>query len=162
MSTRRRLRELVDATREQLSTMSGRYHVSPTDFDLLYQLYQEDTSAKGLYAFIVDHPITLGIAKRLGIKPIEALATMVGKTGEACQQELNTEIEIHQAAEKKVAEARKKARARAESEKETGYATSKEVQGARSTGSSTGTGYLEGCYDTGEPGAGSRRMENGV
>lgn len=51
---RRRVREFIEGARDHFSTMSGRYQISPADFDQLYQLYQEDTSAKGLYEFIVD------------------------------------------------------------------------------------------------------------
>ncbi|KAI0830434.1 hypothetical protein F5Y06DRAFT_206519 [Hypoxylon sp. FL0890] len=111
MSARRRIRDLMDATRDRISNMSGRYRITPADFDQLYQLYQEDTSAKGLYEFIVDHPITHGLAGRLNVRPIDVLATMVGKTAEACQQDLETENEMYQAAEKKVAEAQEEAKA---------------------------------------------------
>ncbi|OTA79460.1 hypothetical protein M434DRAFT_402080 [Hypoxylon sp. CO27-5] len=88
MSARQRIRDIIDATRDRISDMSGRYRITPLDFDLLYQLYQEDTSAKGLYEFIVDHPITHGIAGRLSIRPIDVLASMVGKTADVCQEEL--------------------------------------------------------------------------
>ncbi|XXG97348.1 guanylate kinase [Hypoxylon texense] len=104
MSIRSRLENFIDATREQISTMSGRYRISPLDFDRLYQLYQEDTSKKGLYEFIVGHSITHNIASRLGSRPIDVLAAMVGKTADACQQELDAEIALRQAAEKKAAE----------------------------------------------------------
>ena len=33
-------------------------------------------------------PITHGIAGRLSLRPIDVLATMVGKTADTCQQEL--------------------------------------------------------------------------
>ncbi|KAI0133252.1 hypothetical protein F4776DRAFT_624770 [Hypoxylon sp. NC0597] len=106
MSARQRIRDIIDATRDRISDMSGRYRITPVDFDQLYQLYQEDTSAKGLYEFIVDHPITHGIAGRLNVRPIDVLATMVGKTADVCQEELEAEIEIYQAAENKAAEIR--------------------------------------------------------
>ncbi|KAI1372279.1 hypothetical protein F4677DRAFT_269901 [Hypoxylon crocopeplum] len=112
MSTRRMIRDIIEATRDHISTMSGRYRISPLDFDELYQLYQEDTSAKGLFEFIVDHPITHSISGRLNVRPIDVLATMVGKTADACQQELNAEIDMHQAAENRAAETRQKAEAR--------------------------------------------------
>lgn len=86
--------------------MSGRYRISPLDFDQLYQLYQEDTSNKGLYEFIAGHPITHKIASRLGCRSIDVLAAMVGKTADACQQELDAEIALRQATEKKAAEER--------------------------------------------------------
>ncbi|KAI1106506.1 hypothetical protein F4804DRAFT_31525 [Jackrogersella minutella] len=112
MSTRRRVRDIIDATRDHLSTMSGRYRISPTDFDQLYELYQEDTSAKGLYEFIVDHPITHSIAGRLNVRPIDVLATMVGKTADVCQQELQAEIQLYQVAEKRAAEFRARTNAK--------------------------------------------------
>lgn len=59
MSIRSRLENFIDATREQISTMSGRYRISPLDFDQLYQLYQEDTSNKGLYEFIAGRTYNL-------------------------------------------------------------------------------------------------------
>ncbi|KAI1411282.1 hypothetical protein F5Y13DRAFT_166090 [Hypoxylon sp. FL1857] len=118
MSARQRLRDLIDATRDHISSMSGRYRVMPTDFDQLYQLYQEDTSAKGLYEFIVDHPITHSVAGRLNVRPIEVLANMVGKTADACQLELEAEIEMYQAAEKRAAEARERAKVEDEKGKE--------------------------------------------
>ncbi|KAI1389051.1 uncharacterized protein F4822DRAFT_404808 [Hypoxylon trugodes] len=118
MPTRRLVQDLIDATKDHISTMSGRYRVSPTDFDLLYQLYQEDTSAKGLYEFIIDHPITHGMAGRMRARPIDVLAAMVGKTADACQLELNTEIQLHQAAEKRAAEARAKAEMEARRKRE--------------------------------------------
>ncbi|KAI1403487.1 hypothetical protein F4819DRAFT_450962 [Hypoxylon fuscum] len=117
MSLRRRFEDFVDATREHIVTMSGRYRISPIDFDQLYQLWQEDTSAKGLYEFIIDHPITHSIAAKLNVRPIDVLATMVGKTAEACQQELQAEIELSQAAEKRAAEQRQKELAEKESQK---------------------------------------------
>ncbi|KAI6085638.1 hypothetical protein F4821DRAFT_279158 [Hypoxylon rubiginosum] len=118
MSIRIRLENFIDATREHIYTMgSGRYRVSPVDFDQLYQLYQEDTSSKGLYEFIVDHSITHNIASRLGCRPVDVLAAMVGKTADASQQELDAEIALRQAAEKKVAEELEKAKADAEKQK---------------------------------------------
>ncbi|OTA58014.1 hypothetical protein K449DRAFT_398226 [Hypoxylon sp. EC38] len=118
MSTRQRIRDIIDATRDRISDMSGRSRITPLDFDQLYQLYQEDTSAKGLYEFIVDHPITHGIAGRLNIGPIDVLASMVGKTADMCQEELEAEIEMYQAAEKKAAEVREIRKAKVQEEKE--------------------------------------------
>ncbi|KAI0884995.1 uncharacterized protein GGS22DRAFT_200089 [Annulohypoxylon maeteangense] len=103
MSTTRRVRDILDATRDHISIMSGRYRISPIDFDQLYELYQEDTSAKGLYEFIVDHPITHSIAGRLNARPIDVLATMVGKTVDTCQEELEAEKKLYQAAAERAA-----------------------------------------------------------
>ncbi|KAI1214458.1 uncharacterized protein F4807DRAFT_408197 [Annulohypoxylon truncatum] len=103
MSTRRRVRDILDATRDHISIMSGRYRISPTDFDQLYELYQEDTSAKGLYEFIIDHHITHTIAGKLNIRPIDVLATMVGKTADTCQEELEAEKKLYQKAEERAA-----------------------------------------------------------
>ncbi|KAI0181637.1 hypothetical protein GGR52DRAFT_567853 [Hypoxylon sp. FL1284] len=111
MSFKSRLENFIDATKEHIFSMSGRFHIPPLDFDQLYQLYQEDTSSKGLYEFIVGHPITLGIASRLGSRPIDVLAAMVGKTADACQQDLDAEIALREAVEKKIAEDREKAKA---------------------------------------------------
>ncbi|KAI0130951.1 hypothetical protein F4814DRAFT_445095 [Daldinia grandis] len=108
MSTRQRIRDIISAARDHIS-ISGRYCISPADFDQLYQLYQKDTSAKGLYEFIVDHPITHAIAGRLNNRPIDVLATMINKTAEVCQKELDAEIEIYQAAEVIAAAAQAKA-----------------------------------------------------
>ncbi|KAI1659140.1 hypothetical protein F4813DRAFT_387849 [Daldinia decipiens] len=115
MSTRQRIRDIISAAREHISMISGKYRITPADFDQLYQLYQKDTSAKGLYEFIVDHPLTHAIAGRLNNRPIDVLATMVNKTAEACQTELDAEIEMHQAAEVTAAAARAKAMAEARS-----------------------------------------------
>ncbi|KAI1135372.1 hypothetical protein F5Y05DRAFT_395469 [Hypoxylon sp. FL0543] len=117
MSARQRIRDIIDTTRDHISNMSGRYRITPADFDQLYQLYQEDTSAKGLYEFIVDHHITHSIAGRLNVRPIDVLATMVNKSVDTCQQELDAEIAMYQAAEKKAAEARAKAKAEDEKKK---------------------------------------------
>ncbi|KAI1780845.1 hypothetical protein F4818DRAFT_18821 [Hypoxylon cercidicola] len=117
MSIRIRIENFIDATREHISTMSGRYRISPLDFDQMYQLYQEDTSNKGLNEFIVGHSITHDIASRLGSKPIDVLAAMVGKTADACQKELDAEIALRQAAEKNAAEEREKAKADEENQK---------------------------------------------
>ncbi|XDG03678.1 hypothetical protein ABKA04_003293 [Annulohypoxylon sp. FPYF3050] len=103
MPARRRVRDLLDATRDHISIMSGRYRISSIDFDQLYELYQEDTSAKGLYEFIVDHPITHSIAGKLNIRPIDVLATMVGKTADTCQDELEAEKKLYQAAAERAA-----------------------------------------------------------
>ncbi|KAI2610714.1 uncharacterized protein GGS25DRAFT_519011 [Hypoxylon fragiforme] len=113
---RRRVREFIEGARDHFSTMSGRYQISPADFDQLYQLYQEDTSAKGLYEFIVDHHITHDIAAKMNLRPIDVLARMVGKTAEACQKDLDEETALVQAAEKKAAEARAKVNADADAE----------------------------------------------
>ncbi|KAI2467289.1 hypothetical protein F4781DRAFT_402775 [Annulohypoxylon bovei var. microspora] len=113
MSTRRRVRDIIDATRDHLSTMSGRYRISPIDFDQLYELYQEDTSAKGLYEFIVDHHVTHSIAGRLNVRPIDVLATMISKTADTCQQELEAEKKLYQAAEERAAERRERAKVKA-------------------------------------------------
>ncbi|KAI1445707.1 hypothetical protein F5Y02DRAFT_385078 [Annulohypoxylon stygium] len=103
MPARRRVRDLLDATRDHISIMSGRYRISSIDFDQLYELYQEDTSAKGLYEFIVDHPITHSIAGKINIRPIDVLATMVGKTADTCQDELEAEKKLYQAAAERAA-----------------------------------------------------------
>ncbi|KAI5864416.1 hypothetical protein GGS23DRAFT_564270 [Durotheca rogersii] len=98
-----RIHNFIDAVEYQLSTMSSRPQVTPADFDLLYQLYQEEDStaaaaAKGLYGFIIDHPITHDIAHRVGIKPVDVLARMVGRTAEACLQEIQAEVDLYEAA----------------------------------------------------------------
>ncbi|KAI1457835.1 hypothetical protein F4805DRAFT_457278 [Annulohypoxylon moriforme] len=103
MPTKRRVRDILDATRDHISIMSGRYCISPVDFDQLYELYQEDTSAKGLYEFIVDHHITHSIAGRLNIRPIDVLATMVGKSADTCQEELEAEKKLYQVAAERAA-----------------------------------------------------------
>ncbi|KAI0853871.1 hypothetical protein F5Y00DRAFT_269236 [Daldinia vernicosa] len=118
MSTRQRIRDLINVAKDHISTISGGYRISPADFDQLYQLYQQDTSAKGLYEFIVDHPMTHAIAGKLKKRPIDVLAAMVDKTAEDCQKELDAEIEIHQAAEVKAAAERAKAMAEAKSASE--------------------------------------------
>ncbi|KAI1471090.1 uncharacterized protein F4812DRAFT_455202 [Daldinia caldariorum] len=122
MSTRQKIRDIISVAKEHISIMSGRYRVSPTDFDELYQLYQLDTSAKGLYEFIVDHPVTHAIAGRLNVRPIDVLATMVGKTAEVCQKELDAgrssstkQILMYQDAEAKAARHRAKTMAEARS-----------------------------------------------
>ncbi|KAI1644106.1 uncharacterized protein F4817DRAFT_347672 [Daldinia loculata] len=115
MSTRQRIRDFISVAKDHISAISGRYRISPADFDQLYQLYQKDTSAKGLYEFIVDHPITHAMAGKLNNRPIDVLATMVSKTAEVCQMELDAEIEMHQDAEVKAAAARAKAMAEARS-----------------------------------------------
>ncbi|KAF3071117.1 hypothetical protein GL218_00477 [Daldinia childiae] len=115
MSTRQRIRDIINLAKEHISALSGKYRITPADFDQLYQLYQKDTSAKGLYEFIVDHPITHAIAGKLNNQPIDVLATMVNKTVEVCQAELDAEIEMHQAAEVTAAAARAKAMAEARS-----------------------------------------------
>ncbi|KAI2632517.1 hypothetical protein GGS26DRAFT_598271 [Hypomontagnella submonticulosa] len=79
--------------------MAGRNHISPTDFDLLYQLYQESTSGKGLYQFIVEHGITRSIADKFHIRPIDVLAIMVSSTAAACQQELQEETKAYESAQ---------------------------------------------------------------
>ncbi|KAI8960676.1 hypothetical protein F5Y11DRAFT_329107 [Daldinia sp. FL1419] len=115
MSTRRRIRNLINIAKEHVLTMTGRYHISPIDFDELYQLYQKDTSAKGLYEFIIDHHITHDIARRMGIRPIDVLAIMVGKSADICQKELDAKIEMYQTAEDIAASTRAKAMAEARS-----------------------------------------------
>ncbi|KAG4221216.1 hypothetical protein PC116_g30308 [Phytophthora cactorum] len=135
MSTRQRIRDIISVAKEHISAMSGRYRISPTDFDELYQLYQLDTSAKGLYEFVVDHPVTHAIAGRLNVRPIDVLATMVGKTADVCQKELDAaneesplEILIYQDAEAKAARARAKAMAETRSVSESTLKGDKSVQ----------------------------------
>ncbi|KAI1090123.1 hypothetical protein F5B19DRAFT_464745 [Rostrohypoxylon terebratum] len=110
MPARRRVRDLLDATRDHISIMSGRYRISSADFDKFYELYQEDTSAKGLYEFIVDHHITHSIAGRLNLRPIDVLAAMVCKTADTCQEELEAEKKLYQAAAERAAARAKKAK----------------------------------------------------
>ncbi|KAL7624181.1 hypothetical protein AAE478_005738 [Parahypoxylon ruwenzoriense] len=106
MSERGRIQDLLDAMEERISTMSGRCRVSSTDFDLLYQSYQEDaTSTKGLYGFIMDHSYTHDVARKVGMKPIDVLARMVGKTTEACLRDLEVENDVYQDAMGKAAKA---------------------------------------------------------
>ncbi|KAK6955915.1 hypothetical protein Daesc_003562 [Daldinia eschscholtzii] len=128
MSTRQRIRDIISVAKEHISAMSGRYRISPTDFDELYQLYQLDTSAKGLYEFVVDHPVTHAIAGRLNVRPIDVLAAMVGKTADVCQKELDAEILIYQDAEAKAARARAKAMAETRSVSESTLKGDKSVQ----------------------------------
>ncbi|KAI1802598.1 hypothetical protein F4811DRAFT_572908 [Daldinia bambusicola] len=128
MSTRQKIRDIISVAKEHISIMSGRYRVSPTDFDELYQLYQLDTSAKGLYEFIVDHPVTHAMAGRLNVRPIDVLATMVGKTAEVCQKELDAEILMYQEAEAKAARDRAKAMAEARSVSESTLKGEKSLQ----------------------------------
>ncbi|KAI0384809.1 hypothetical protein F5Y04DRAFT_277541 [Hypomontagnella monticulosa] len=101
MSIWGRIRNNIKAAKDHISIMTHRDRILPTDFDLLYQLYHESTSSKGLYQFIIEHDITRNLADRFDMRPIDVLATMVGKTVDACQQELREETKMYESAKKR-------------------------------------------------------------